>query len=99
VGEGPVAGPRFALVGDAAAANDAITGEGIQHALDSGGIAAESLLEHGVSGAPAAYGEKWRRGPGGELAACARLARRLYRPRVVDFSVNRGARSRAARAG
>ena len=36
-------------------------------------------------------------GPGGELAACARLARRLYRPRVVDLSVALAAQSRRAR--
>ena len=36
-GRSPARG--FALIGDAAAANDAITGEGIQHALDSGGAA------------------------------------------------------------
>jgi len=97
VGDGPVAGPRFALVGDAAAANDAITGEGIQHALDSGGLAAESLLEAGSAGAPARYAERWQAGPGGELAACARLARRMYRPRTVDLSVALAKRSRRAR--
>ncbi|HTO55122.1 MAG TPA: NAD(P)/FAD-dependent oxidoreductase [Myxococcota bacterium] len=97
VADGPVSGPRFALAGDAAAANDAITGEGIQHALDSGGLLAESLLEAGVAGAPARYAERWRTGPGGELAACARLARRLYRPRTVDLSVALAKRSRRAR--
>jgi len=96
VGGGPVAGPRFALVGDAAAANDAITGEGIQHAIDSGGLAAESLLAAGISGAPALYTERWHAGPGGELAACARLSRRLYRPRTVDLSVGLARRSRRA---
>jgi geranylgeranyl reductase family protein len=97
VGSGPVAGPRFALVGDAANANDAITGEGIQHALDSGGMLADALSETGVAGAPALYTERWQAGPGGELDACARLARRLYRPRAVDLSVALALRSRRAR--
>jgi len=97
VGGGPVAGPRFALVGDAAAANDAITGEGIQHALDSGGMLADALCEAGADAAPALYTERWQAGPGGELAACARLSRRLYRPRTVDLSVGLARRSRRAR--
>jgi flavin-dependent dehydrogenase len=97
VGAGPVAGPRFALAGDAANANDAITGEGIQRAIDSGGLLAEALCEAGVDGAPALYTERWQAGPGGELDACARLARRLYRPRSVDLSVALAQRSRRAR--
>jgi geranylgeranyl reductase family protein len=97
VGGGPVAGARFALVGDAANANDAITGEGIQHALDSGGLAADSLAEAGPERAGALYAERWRAGPGAELSACARLSRRLYRPRTVDLSVALATKSRRAR--
>jgi geranylgeranyl reductase family protein len=97
VGAGPIAGPRFALVGDAANANDAITGEGIQHAFDSGGLLADALCEAGVEAAPALYTERWQSGAGGELAACARLARRLYRPRTVDLAVGLALRSRRAR--
>jgi geranylgeranyl reductase family protein len=96
VADGPVAGERFALVGDAASANDAITGEGIQHALDSGGLLADALSEAGVDGGPALYTKRWQAGAGGELAACARLARRLYRPRTVDFSLGLARRSRRA---
>jgi flavin-dependent dehydrogenase len=94
---GPVAGPGFALIGDAAAANDAITGEGIQHALDSAALLADALIEVGVERAPALYTERWQAGAGGELAACARLARWLYRPRVVDFSLALASKSRRAR--
>jgi flavin-dependent dehydrogenase len=93
VGDGPVAGPRFALVGDAAAANDAITGEGIHHAIDSGGILADALAEAGADGAPALYARRWADGPGGELAACLALARRLYRPVTVDLSMALAARN------
>ena len=97
VGLGPVAGRRFALVGDAANANDAISGEGIQHALDSAALLAGALDQAGPIAAPALYTERWHAGAGGELEACARLARRLYRPRVVDFSLALAARSRRAR--
>lgn len=97
VGGGPVAGERFALIGDAASANDAITGEGIQHALDSAALLAIALDEVGADAAPALYTERWQAGAGGELAACARLSRWLYRPRVVDFSLALATRSRRAR--
>ena len=97
VGGGPVAGTRFALIGDAANANDALTGEGIQHALDSAALFASALAEAGPDRAHALYTERWLSGPGGELEACARLARRLYRPRIVDFSLALAARSRRAR--
>ncbi len=97
IGGGPVAGPRFALIGDAANANDAITGEGIQHALDSAALLAGALDQAGPDGAPALYTERWLAGAGGELEACTRLARRLYRPRVVDFSLALASRSRRAR--
>lgn len=97
VGGGPVAGTRFALIGDAANANDAITGEGIQHALDSAALLAAALEQAGPDAAPALYAERWAAGAGGELAACARLSRHLYRPRVVDFSLALAARSRRAR--
>lgn len=98
VGGGSVAGPRFALIGDAANANDAISGEGIQHALDSAALLAGALDEVGAEAAPALYTERWCSAAGGELEACARLARRLYRPLTVDFSLALAARSRRARA-
>ncbi len=87
VGGGPVAGPGFALVGDAANANDAITGEGIHHAIDGGGILADTLAEIGRRDAPAVFERRWADGPGGDLAACRLLARTLYRPVVVDASL------------
>ncbi len=97
VGGGIVAGAGFALIGDAANANDAITGEGIQHALDSAALLADALIEHGFDAAPAVYTAKWQAGAGGDLAACSRLSRWLYRPPVVDFSLALAARSRRAR--
>lgn len=102
VGGGPVAGPGFALIGDAANANDAITGEGIHHAIDGGGILAATLAEAGTADAPAEFERRWQEGPGGDLAACRRLARALYRPVVVDASLvvaRRSARLRRVMAG
>jgi flavin-dependent dehydrogenase len=87
-------GPRFALVGDAADQNDAITGEGIAHALDSAALVAESLREHGPLDATRAYAERWMRGPGRELALAARWAARFVRPGSVAWFL-RLARSRA----
>jgi flavin-dependent dehydrogenase len=81
----PLGGPRFALVGDAAALTDSITGEGIAHALDSAALLAQSLCAHGPRAAARAYAERWRRGPGRELAIAARWARRWYRPASVGF--------------
>jgi flavin-dependent dehydrogenase len=87
-------GPRFALVGDAADQNDAITGEGIAHALDSAALVAESLHEHGPLDAARAYAGRWMRGPGRELALAARWAARFVRPASVAWFL-RLARDRA----
>jgi flavin-dependent dehydrogenase len=87
-------GPRFALVGDAAEQNDAITGEGIAHALDSAALVAASLLEHGPLHASREYARRWMRGPGRELALAARWAARFVRPASVAWFV-RLARDRA----
>lgn len=93
VGGGRVAGPGFALIGDAANATDAITGEGIHHAIDGAGILADTIIEVGTTAAPEAFSRRWQAGPGGDLAAGRRLARALYRPLVVDASLVAAARS------
>jgi flavin-dependent dehydrogenase len=87
-------GPRFALVGDAAEQNDAITGEGIAHALDSAALVAESLDEHGPLDAWRDYARRWLHGPGRELALAARWAARFVRPGSVAWFL-RLARERA----
>ncbi len=93
----PLGGPRFALVGDAARAVDAITGEGIQHALGTGALLARALDEAGPLGAAVRYAELWRAGPGRDLARAARLAR-FYAPPTVSFALRTARRSRRARA-
>ncbi len=97
VARGRIAGPRFALVGDAAGANDALTGEGIHYAIDSAGMLAAALLEAGPVEGPARYARRWRAGPGAELALGAAFARLLYRPLTVDVSLALAARSERLR--
>jgi flavin-dependent dehydrogenase len=87
VGGGAVSGPRFALIGDAANANDAITGEGIHHAIDGGGILADTLAELGPAEASPAFARRWSAGPGGDLAACRAMARAFYRPLTADLAL------------
>jgi flavin-dependent dehydrogenase len=94
---GPLGGPRFALAGDAAGQVDAITGEGIHHALHAAALVAEALLAAGPLAAGARYEARWRAGPGRELALAARWARRWYTPRAVAGLLALGARSRRGR--
>ena len=92
-----IAGPRFALVGDAAAQVDAITGEGIHHALFAAELLGGALSEAGPLDGSALYAQRWRRGGGRELAVAARWAARWYRPSMVEFSLAVARRSRRAR--
>lgn len=58
IGEVPLVAQRTCFVGDAAAATDVLTGEGIGQALLTGRLAAEALLRHGATdptGATATY--------------------------------------------
>jgi flavin-dependent dehydrogenase len=69
-----LAGPGWALAGDAAGLVDPITGEGIYFAMRSGELLADSILE----GAPESYPERVRRDFVGKLAFGARLSHRFY---------------------
>lgn len=91
-------GPRFLLVGDAANAVDAITGEGIRFALDSAAAAADALVRAGPLDAAADYARHWQAGPGRELVWAARLARHLYRPSTVRLALASARRSRRLHA-
>jgi flavin-dependent dehydrogenase len=90
-------GARFALVGDAAATADAITGEGIHYALDSGALLAAALDEAGPLAAARVYTERWRTGPGRQLLWAARIAHRAYAPRTVAWALRMARRSTRAR--
>lgn len=89
-----IAGERWALVGDAAALADPITGEGIYYALRSAEVLADTLR---AGGSPTAYPAAALEDFGRELLKAAALRDRFYRPgfarRMVDYS----ARSRAVR--
>ncbi|HXJ94865.1 MAG TPA: NAD(P)/FAD-dependent oxidoreductase [Terriglobia bacterium] len=69
-----LAGPGWALAGDAAGLVDPITGEGIYFAMRSGELLADSILE----GVPERYPERVRRDFVRKLAFGARLSHRFY---------------------
>ena len=92
-----VAGPRFALVGDAANAVDTITGEGIQHAIDGAALLAETLTSSGPLEAPSIYARRWNHGNGRELRWSSSLGARAYRPATVGLALRLAARSRRAK--
>jgi menaquinone-9 beta-reductase len=87
-----VAGERWALVGDAAALADPITGEGIHSALRSAELLAECLLR---DGSPARYPQRLLEDLGRELLKAARLHDRFYSPgytsRMVRYSADSAA--------
>lgn len=79
---------RVMLTGDAAGLVDPITAEGITHAILSGQLAAQALLECAFEAAPAAasYQAKLQQHILGELAAARLLAHVLYhRPRMCAW--------------
>ncbi len=69
-----LAGPGWALIGDAAGLVDPVTGEGIYFAMRSGELLAQAL----VSNAPETYPERVWREFGCRLALGARLTRLFY---------------------
>jgi flavin-dependent dehydrogenase len=79
-----VVGRNWALIGDAAAWVDPITGEGIYYALRSGDLLAEML----IAGKPEEYPAKIRKAFSFDLEFATRIARRLYRGRFLGDSVS-----------
>jgi flavin-dependent dehydrogenase len=88
------AGDGYALVGDAAALADPITGEGIFYALRSAALLAETLL---AEGSPARYPERMLEDFGRDLLKAAALQRRFYSAGFAGRMVRCGARSGAIR--
>ena len=78
-----VVGPNWALVGDAAAWVDPITGEGLYYALRSGELLAESLIAHNAAEYPA----RIRKAFSTDLEFATRIARRFYRGRFLGGAV------------
>ncbi len=90
-----IAGDRFALVGDAAALADPITGEGIYYALRSAHTLAETLREDGCA---RRYPERVLDGFARELLLAARLRERFFAPGFTRRMVRYAARSGAIRS-
>lgn len=89
-----IAGERWALVGDAAALADPITGEGIYYALRSAEVLAEAVREDGSA---RRYPERALEAFGRELLRAAALRDRFYAPGFARRMVRFAARSRAVR--
>jgi flavin-dependent dehydrogenase len=85
---------RVALVGDAAALADPITGEGIHSAFRSAGILADELKERG---SPDGYARRLLDELGRELLQSARLHGRFYAPGFAGRMVRFARRSSAIR--
>jgi flavin-dependent dehydrogenase len=85
-----VAGERWALVGDAAALADPITGEGIYYGLRSAEVLAETLR---ADGSPRRYPERALEAFGRELLKAAALRDRFYAPGFAQRMVHFAARS------
>lgn len=78
-----VVGKNWALVGDAAAWVDPLTGEGLYYALCSGDLLAQAI----AAGDPASYPARVRATFSAELEFATRVARRLYRGRFLGDEV------------
>jgi len=89
-----IAGPRFALVGDAAALVDPLTGEGIHSALRSALILADTVRE---TGSTAAYPARVLEDFGHELLTAARYRKWFFDESFTDRMVRMSARSGAIR--
>ncbi|HEX6738108.1 MAG TPA: NAD(P)/FAD-dependent oxidoreductase [Vicinamibacteria bacterium] len=89
-----IAGEGWALVGDAAALADPITGEGISYALESAAILADRVRgEGGVAAYPAALLAAFGR----SLVKAAAIHDRFFAPGFTARMVSFGARSAAVR--
>jgi flavin-dependent dehydrogenase len=89
-----IAGPRWALAGDAAALADPITGEGIYYALRSAALLADCLARDGT---PARYPEAALEDFGRDLLKAAALRDRFYAPGFAARMVRYAGRSGAVR--
>ncbi len=90
-----IAGPGWALVGDAAALADPITGEGIYYALRSAVVLASVLRE---AGSVATYPARILEDFGHDLLKAAALHPRFYAPGFSRRMITYSARSSAVRS-
>ncbi len=87
-----MAGEKWALLGDAAAIADPITGEGIFYALRSGQLLAEVVMS---GGSPLKYAERAMEEFGHDLMRAARLSKRFFAPGFTDRMLDYAGRSPA----
>jgi len=87
-----MAGEKWALVGDAAAIADPITGEGIFYALRSGQLLADVIS---AGGTPQKYAERATEEFGHDLMRAARLYKRFFAPGFTDRMLSYADRSPA----
>jgi flavin-dependent dehydrogenase len=78
-----VIGKNWALIGDAAAWVDPLTGEGLYYAMRSGELLGKSLAE----GCPEKYPARVKASFSAELEFAARIVRRFYRGSFLGSSV------------
>ena len=78
-----IVGRNWALVGDAAACVDPITGEGLYYALRSGDLLAQALAQ----GQPQSYPARLRAEFSADLEIAARIARKFFRGRFLGGAV------------
>lgn len=69
-----IVGENWALVGDAAACVDPVTGEGLYYALRSGDLLGQALIE----GQPQAYPERLRAAFSADLEFAANIAKKIF---------------------
>jgi flavin-dependent dehydrogenase len=89
-----IAGAGWALVGDAAALADPITGEGIYYALRSAAVLADALRDNG---SPARYPARALDDFGHELVKAAALRERFFAPRFARRMIAFSRKSSAVR--
>jgi flavin-dependent dehydrogenase len=89
-----IAGEGWALVGDAAAVADPITGEGIYYALRSAVLLAQTLRE---DGSPRRYPQRALDDFGADLLKAAALHARFYAPAFAGRMIRYAARSPSIR--
>lgn len=87
-----MSGEKWALVGDAAAIADPITGEGIFYALRSGQLLAETMM---AGGSPRTYADRAMEDFGHDLMRAARLYKRFFSPGFTDRMLDYADRSPA----
>ena len=85
-----LSGEKWALVGDAAALADPITGEGIYYALKSGDLLAETVMAGGTT---EVYAERAMQEFGHDLMRAARLYKRFFAPGFTDRMLSYAERS------